>query len=304
MVFVLKHKPLQFLVFAPLNERCVLIAHEIQLLAWVCHMIHGKCSHPGELAPHVARHPANQRLLPMYHLIVGQRQNIILTVCICHGKSHLVVIIFPIDEICAHVVQSIIHPSHVPFEVESQTSHFRRTGYQRKCTAFFCDSKSAREITSNHLIELTDEAYCIKICIASILVIYEISLVSLAEIQIQHTGNTVHTKSVSVILFHPERSIGHQEASHFTSAEIKLVCAPFRMYLLLVKHAAVKRCQTVCIGTEVTRYPVENHTNACLMASVDKPHQSSRLSVSGCCSEITRNLIPPGCIERMLHNRH
>src|ERR1700688_5242772 len=72
---------------------------------------------------------------------------------------------------------------------------------------------------------------------------------------------------------------------------------------MLVEMSAVEVRQTVGIGREVRRYPVENHGDAVLVQVIDQIHEILRRAVARCGSEITGGLISPGTIEGMFHHR-
>ncbi len=54
---------------------------------------------------------------------------------------------------------------------------------------------------------------------------------------------------------------------------------------------------------EVRRHPVEEHSHAALMQSVDHRHQVDRAPVAGSRGEVARGLVAPRPVERVLHDR-
>ena len=70
VVLMIQHEPLQAFVVAPLDELGQLMAHEIELFAGVCHLIHGEQADTRKLAPDVTRHLADQRKLAVYDLVM------------------------------------------------------------------------------------------------------------------------------------------------------------------------------------------------------------------------------------------
>ena len=52
----------------------------------------------------------------MHNLVMREYQDIILAECIGHGECHLVVIKLAEIRIQLHVLQKIMHPSHVPLK--------------------------------------------------------------------------------------------------------------------------------------------------------------------------------------------
>ena len=66
--------------------------------------------------------------------------------------------------------------------------------------------------------------------------------------------------------------------------------------------SAIKEGEAMAVGREVRRDPVENDRNVVLVQIVDEVHEILRRAVTRRGSEVTRGLISPGTIERMLHD--
>ncbi len=67
--------------------------------------------------------------------------------------------------------------------------------------------------------------------------------------------------------------------------------------------SAVEVSKAVPVGREVRRDPVENNRQIVLVQVVDQVHEILRRSVTRRRSEVSRGLISPGTVERMLHDR-
>src|SRR5205823_3268570 len=67
---------------------------------------------------------------------------------------------------------------------------------------------------------------------------------------------------------------------------------------------SVEVCESVLIGREMRRDPIENDADSALMQDVDHVHQVLRRSVAARRREKAGDLITPRSIERMLHDRH
>ena len=63
----------------------------------------------------------------MYHFIVRQWQDEVLTVGIELAEGQLVLVEFPIQRIGLCIVQGVVHPAHVPFHGEAETAAIGRT---------------------------------------------------------------------------------------------------------------------------------------------------------------------------------
>ena len=88
---------------------------------------------------HLIQHGAFQ----MHHLIMGQHQNIILTVSVAHGESHLVMVIFSEIWIQLHILQEIIHPAHIPLKSKAQPAIIHVFGHTRPCGRLLRDQQAA-----------------------------------------------------------------------------------------------------------------------------------------------------------------
>ena len=128
---LLSKEILNAFVIAPLYELCNLIAHEVELSARVCHLIERKGTHAGKLAPPIARHTGNEAALTMNHLIMAQRKHKVLVELIHGGKRQKAMVTGAEGEVRLAIMQRVIHPSHIPLQMEPKTAHGRRIGYQR-----------------------------------------------------------------------------------------------------------------------------------------------------------------------------
>jgi hypothetical protein len=104
-------------------------------------------------------------------------------------------------------------------------------------------------------------------------------------VEIEHGGDRVHAQAVDVIFVEPEHGARHQEAAHFRAAVIEDVRLPVGMESLtrvgvLVEMSAVEVGETVGVGREVRRHPVEDDGDAVLVQVVDQVHEILRRAVA------------------------
>src|ERR1700728_3980694 len=95
---------------------------------------------------------------------------------------------------------------------------------------------------------------------------------------------------------------------HFPAAEVVDRGIPFLVKALarigvLVQCRAVEPRQAVRIGREVPGYPVENHTDAGVMAAVDETRERRGLAEFRLRRILTQYLIAPGAAEWVAHDR-
>ena len=62
---------------------------------------------------------------------------------------------------------------------------------------------------------------------------------------------------------------------------------------MLVKVRAVEVGETVCVGREVRRNPIENHTDVVPVQVVHQVHEILRRAVAGSGSEVAGGLVSP-----------
>ncbi len=85
----------------------------------------------GESLPLVARHAAEDRALAVHDLVMRQRQNEILGESVMQAEQDLAVMMAAMDRVLRHVVESVVHPAHVPFVAEAKPAPVNRTRHLR-----------------------------------------------------------------------------------------------------------------------------------------------------------------------------
>ena len=98
------------------------------------------------------------------------RQDIVLGKGIEKRESELIVIEGPIYGVEGHIAQHIVHPAHVPFEVEAQSADIRWLCDQRPCSGLLGYHKSVGVLAEHSFIEVLEELYRFKVLIAAIYV--------------------------------------------------------------------------------------------------------------------------------------
>jgi hypothetical protein len=62
-----------------------------------------------------------------------------------------------VDRFTAHETKSVVHPTHVPFDGESQTADIHGVRNTWPCCRFLCDGQDARKLLVNRSIEFAKE---------------------------------------------------------------------------------------------------------------------------------------------------
>src|SRR5437660_12269892 len=81
---------------------------------------HPGVKHPqiGELLPDVARHFGKQRAFAMDNFVVAQHQDEMLLKSVKERKGNVSLMKAAINRIELHVIEEVMHPTHVPLKAE------------------------------------------------------------------------------------------------------------------------------------------------------------------------------------------
>ena len=118
-----------------------------------------------------------------------------------------------------HIINEVVHPSHVPFIIKSKAVIFYISGNLRPGCRLLCDQKHIWVFLLENRIQMLQKFDSFQILIPAVNVGYPFSVI-LSIIQIEHRCHSIHTDSVRVILLCPEQSIGNQEVFHLRTSVI------------------------------------------------------------------------------------
>src|SRR5207244_2553900 len=119
--------PIETLIVIPFVPLAKFATHEEQLFPWL--PVHPRKKHPqiGKFLPFVARHFTNERTFPVNNFIMTQDKDEMFLESVEQRKRNVAVMESAKDRIKAHVLQEVVHPTHVPFESESETAEISRS---------------------------------------------------------------------------------------------------------------------------------------------------------------------------------
>ena len=303
-VEILGEEPLDGLVVAPFDLLADLVTHEGKLGAGVGHLVEGERAQTGETAPVVARHASNQGALAVHDLIVRQRQDKVLREGVHDGEGEQAVVARAPREVALHVVQGVVHPAHIPFEVESQAAVLCGIGDQGPCGGLLGDHHDIGEFLAHSAVDLADKRGGVEVLLGAVFVELLVRWVAHAEVEIEHARYAIHADAVDMELFDPEEGVGHEEAANLGAGEIELVRAPVGVNLAFEEHAAVEGRKSLGVGAKAPGNPVQNHSDAGLVAGVDEVHELLGGAVTRGCCEVSRSLISPRSVEGVLGEGH
>ena len=261
-----------------------------------------------KLLPIVARHFLEQGTFPVDYFVVRERQNEILGECVDHRERQFVMVIFPVNRIVFHESQRVVHPAHIPFQIEAEPTEIDRPRNRGPRRGFFRNRQRAGMLRVQHFVQVLEEADRFEIFAAAEAVWNPFARLA-RVIEIEHGRDRVHAQAVEVIFVDPEQRVRNQKILHFVAAVVEDERAPVRMRAfarigVLVKMRAIEERQAVRVAREMRGRPIENHSDAFLMAAVDEVHKIFGRAKSAGHGEISDGLIAPRFVEWMLHYGH
>jgi hypothetical protein len=151
----------------------------------------------GALLPIVAGHLGEQRTLAVHDLVVRDRQDEFLAPGVHERERDELVVVAPVHGIERDVLQRVVHPAHVPFEVESESAVFGRLGDAGERGRLLGDHQRAGKLAVHGGIQLAQEIDRLEILAAAVAVRQPIAGIA-AVIQIQHRGHRIDAQAVDV----------------------------------------------------------------------------------------------------------
>ena len=107
-----------------------------------------------QLAPLVARHLVEQRALAVHDLVVRERQDEVLRERVHERERDQVVVVAAIQRVERHVAQRVVHPAHVPLEVEAEAAEVHRPRHAGERRGFLRHRQHAGEVVADRPVEL------------------------------------------------------------------------------------------------------------------------------------------------------
>ena len=172
------------------------------------------------------------------------------------------------------VVADVVHPAHVPLEVEAQAAVVHRIGHFGPGGGLLGDHQHVRVGPEDGGVQLLEELDGLQILLAAVDVGHPGPVLT-AVVQVQHGGHRVHPQAVGVVLLQPEHGVGEEEGAHLVPAQVKDLGAPVGVLPLpgvgvLVGGGAVEVVQAEGVPGEVGGDPVQDDADAGLMELVDE----------------------------------
>lgn len=299
-------RPVGLRPLRPLGE---LLPHEQQLLA-------GMGPHEAEvgpvrgplLPPVAAGHLRHQRSLAVHHLVVRDRQDVVLAEGVDHPEGHVVVVVLAVHRLLRHVAQRVVHPAHVPLQAEAEPAGVRRPGHPRPGRGLLRDGHHARAAPVHGRVHLLEQRHRVQVLPAAVLVGRPLALAA-RVVEVEHRGHRVHPQPVHVELLAPVHGVGDEEVADLLAAVVELQRPPVRVrgparVLVLVQRPPVELRERPLVAREVRGHPVDDHPDP---GPVQRVHQETEV-VRGAHPRGRRvepgDLVAPGAAEGVLGDRH
>mmetsp|Transcript_28545 Transcript_28545/g.94728 ORF Transcript_28545/g.94728 Transcript_28545/m.94728 type:complete len:223 (-) Transcript_28545:1270-1938(-) len=216
-------------------------------------------------------HLLDQAAFRVRDLVVRQRADPALGVQL--PARQLAVAAGPACRSQLQVGQGVIHPSHVPLEVEAQAPMM--VGLLPRHAAprvrLLGNGHHPRVPLVHHPVQVAQEGNGLQVRIASVLILDPLSLpfeaLRGAEVAVQHRGHGVKTEAIHVVALRPEEHRPEEKAPHLVLPEVEDLRPPVLLLalsrvLVLERGGAVEGGEAASILAEVGRNEVHNHPNA------------------------------------------
>ena len=306
VLVVAQQHPVQRLGLVPLSELAELLTHEQQLLAGVSHHVAKEGAQVCKLGLIVTGHLVDEAALAVDDFVVADGQHEVLAEGVEEAERDLVVVARTEERVSLHVAEHVVHPAHVPLEIEAQAAVGSGFRDHRPRGGLLCDHVLVGVTAQNRIVELAQECHSLKVLLAAVLVGLPLALLPVV-VQIEHGSHSVHTQAVDVVLLQPVESAGDEEALHLAAAKVEHHGTPLFVLAALgvrvfIAGFAIEVVQAELVFREVGRHPVHDDADARLMHLVHESHQILRGAVAAGGGEIARHLIAPAAIEGVLHD--
>ena len=216
--------------------------------------------------------------------------------------------VLAIDRILLHVSQRVVHPPHVPLEVEAESAEVGGTRHLRPGGGFLGHDQRAGNLRVRDFVEFAHELDCLEVLASAVAVGDPFAFVA-RVVEVKHRRDRVHAQTVDVELLQPEHRAGNEEVLHLIAAEIEDQRGPVEVFaqarvFMLVQCGPVETAQAVGILGEMRRHPVQDHADPVAVAVIDKPAEIVRRAETAGWRIVAGGLVAPGLVVGVLGHRH
>ena len=291
---IVGQSPVYFAVFVPLAVLCKILPHEQQLFARMRVLEGVQGLERGKLVFNPTGSLAEHRLFEMHDLVVTKDKHVIFGEGVIRRVRELAMLPVAVYRVLFQVLQSIVHPAHVPFEEKAQAALVRCLRDSGKNGGILGDEIRAG-LPGDSQIELPEKFRALKIFAAAVFVRTPLSA---PEARVQHCRHGVYAQRVYVKFPYPVECVGYEEAPDLALAVVKGLCAPLRVFGQqrvggFVQRGAVKAFKAEAVLRKMRRDPVQNDADTVDMHGVNKIAEVVRTAIAAGGGVVAGHLIAP-----------
>ena len=203
-----------------------------------------------------------------------QRQAIVFLLAIGAGEGDLILMPRPMHRIALEVTERVVHPPHVPLEVETQTAVGNVGCDARPGGGFLGNHRHARKFIAHLSVGRAQQLAGLDVFVPALIVGSPLAFLA-RVVQVQHRSHGIHTQSVGVKHVAPKAGVGCEKIFYLRLAVIEHRRAPVRVLTalrigMLVQGPAIElRKRPVVLG-KMRRHPVKDHSDASLVQGIDQ----------------------------------
>ncbi len=221
------------------------------------------------LAGHFVEHGA----FAVDDFVVGVDLDEVFGVLVEHTEGELMVLKLPVYGVLRHVGEGVVHPAHVPLEVEAEAAVGDGLGDSGKGGGLFGDHECAGVFLVDGFVDCAEKVDGLKVFASAIAVGDPLPFFA-RVVEVEHRGDGVDAESVDVVALAPGKCAGDEKGAYFVAPVVKDEGAPVLMKALtgigvFVECGAVEVGQGKAVCGEVSGYPIHDDAEAVLVEDVD-----------------------------------
>ena len=236
----------------------------------------------------------------MHYLIVREREHKVFVVGIHQRKGNIIMMIAPVDRVQAHIIQYVMHPTHIPLHAEAQAACISGAGHHWPGRRFLGNGERAGLFSVDRFVKLTQKVDRFQVLSAAIAVGHPLPRFA-RIVEVEHGGDGIDAQAVDMIFAQPEQSTGDQKIAHLGTSIIKDVGAPLFMLAfagigIFIEVGAIKVAQGILVFGKVRGHPVEQDADALLMEKIYEVLEVFRRAIATRRRKVARDLVAPRAV--------
>ena len=181
-----------------------------------------RCAQVGETV--ASRRPAclpSRRALAVDHLVVGKGEHVVLGCRRRWSRKVIgVVVPAPVDrDPGPQVEEAVVHPAHVPLEVEAEAAVVGRRRHPGEGGRFLGHRHCARALAAHHLVGSAQEGDRLQVLAPAMDIRQPLAFLA-RIVAVQHRRHRVDAQAVHPLALDPVQRAADQEVAHLVAAEV------------------------------------------------------------------------------------